>query len=221
MSSRRSREADNAFLNVPYDARYEQLYLAFVAGLSGFGLVPRATVEISGSETRLQRIFRLLRSCRYSFHDLCRVTLDRTPPRTPRFNMPFELGLAVAVQLSRLQGHDWFVFEARRHRLNKSLSDLGGTDPYVHGGTPDGVLRALTNALVPRRQRPTVAELRAIYNDLRRAARVIERESGTHSLFEARSCRDLVVTARLSAQRRIAALSRRRRPHPEPHRSPL
>lgn len=168
---RRSRGAKNAFLNVPYDARYERLYLAFVAGLSGFGLVPRATVEIPGTEARLQRIFRLLRRCRYSFHDLCRVTLDRTPPRTPRFNMPFELGLAVAVQISRLRGHDWFVFEAQPHRLNKSLSDLGGTDPYVHGGTPDGVLRALTNALVPRRQRPTVPELRAIYDDLQRAAR--------------------------------------------------
>ncbi len=25
---------DNAFLNVPYDRRYERLYLAFIAGLS-------------------------------------------------------------------------------------------------------------------------------------------------------------------------------------------
>lgn len=98
--------------------------------------------------------------------------------------MPFELGLAVAVQISGLQGHDWFVFEAERHRLNKSLSDLGGIDPHVHGRTPDGVLRGLTNALVRRRQRPTLAELRAIYNDLKVAARVIKRQLGTESLFE-------------------------------------
>src|SRR6266850_2407623 len=31
---------DNAFLNVPYDRRYERLYLAFIAGLSAFGLAP-------------------------------------------------------------------------------------------------------------------------------------------------------------------------------------
>jgi len=86
---------DKAFLNAPYDRRYERLYLAFIAGLSAFGLAPRATVELAGSQRRLDRIVRLLRSCRYSFHDLSRVSLDRNPPATPRFNMPFELGLAV------------------------------------------------------------------------------------------------------------------------------
>jgi len=79
---------DNAFLNVPYDRRYERLYLAFIAGLSAFGLAPRATVELAGSQRRLERIIRLLRSCRYSFHDLSRVSLDRNPPATPRFTAP-------------------------------------------------------------------------------------------------------------------------------------
>jgi hypothetical protein len=106
---------DNAFLNVPYDRRYERLYLAFIAGLSAFGLAPHATVELAGSQRRLERIVRLLRSCRYSFHDLSRVSLDRNPPATPRFNMPFELGLAVSPRRSR--AHEWFVFEERRHRL--------------------------------------------------------------------------------------------------------
>jgi hypothetical protein len=55
-----------AFLNVPYDRRYEPLYLAFIAGLCGFGLIPRATIEIPGSERRLDRIIGLIRSCRYS-----------------------------------------------------------------------------------------------------------------------------------------------------------
>jgi len=32
----------------------------------------------------------------YSFHDLSRVELDKKLPPTPRFNMPFELGLVVA-----------------------------------------------------------------------------------------------------------------------------
>ena len=69
--------------------------------------------------------------------------------------MPFELGLAVA---SKPHGHhDWFVFEERRHRLTKSLSDLNGTDPHIHEGHPDGVLRALSNALVRRRHRPSAA----------------------------------------------------------------
>jgi len=148
-----------AFLNVPYDKKHEDCYLAFIAGLCGFGIDPHATVEIPGGARRLDRIFSLIRSCRYSFHDLSRVELDRKPPRTPRFNMPFELGLAVAwAKLGRRQ-HAWFVFEAIKRRLNKSMSDLDGTDPYIHRANPCGVMRALTNALVRSRHRPTVSEL--------------------------------------------------------------
>jgi len=200
---------DNAFLNVPYDRRYERLYLAFIAGLSAFGLAPRATVELAGSQRRLERIVRLLRSCRYSFHDLSRVSLDRNPPATPRFNMPFELGLAVSPGRSR--AHEWFVFEERRHRLTKSLSDLNGTDPHIHDGRPEGVLRALTNALVRRRYRPTAAELNAVFQDVRRAAMAVRRDLRTTSLFEARSFDELVVAGRISAERRIPSLRRWRR----------
>ena len=72
----RRRPVHTAFLNVPYDATYEDLFLAWIAGLSGFGLIPHATLEIPGSERRLARIVNLLRRCRYSFHDLSRVELD-------------------------------------------------------------------------------------------------------------------------------------------------
>ena len=45
-----------------YDRRYERLYLAFIAGRSAFGLAPRATVELAGSQRRLDRIVRPLRA---------------------------------------------------------------------------------------------------------------------------------------------------------------
>jgi hypothetical protein len=199
---------DNAFLNVPYDRRYERLYLAFIAGLSAFGLSPRATVELSSSQRRLDRIIQLLRLCRYSFHDLSRVTLDRVPPVTPRFNMPFELGLAIA--FSQESQHEWFVFEARPHRLTKSLSDLNGTDPHIHGGRPEGVLHALTNALVRQRHRPSARQVGDVYDDLCRAAAAIRRDLHAENLFEARAFEELVVVGRISAQRRIPMLSRSR-----------
>ncbi len=206
--SRSSR--GTAFLNVPCDRNYEDCYLAFIAGLCGFGLIPRATVELPGGARRLDRIFRLVQSCRYSFHDLSRVELDRRPPATPRFNMPFELGLAVALARTRRREHAWFVFEAVKHRLNKSLSDLDGTDPYIHHCRPIGVLRALTNALARSRHRPALRDLENIFADLRKTAAVIKKDLRTKSLFDARPFSDLLIAARISAGRRIASLRARR-----------
>lgn len=204
--------ADHAFLNVPYDAQYEDLLVAFLAGLSGFALTPRATLEIPGSQRRLDRVVQLLRRCRYSLHDLSRVEVDPRPPATPRFNIPFELGLAVAIARLRRGGHQWFIFEAQPHRAWKSLSDLAGTDEYLHAGTPHGVLRALANALVRRPRQPTTAELDDIYRDVRLFAVEFKRRSRQGSLFEARAFRELSVIARRSARRRVAAWRRGRHP---------
>ncbi|MGA9896888.1 MAG: hypothetical protein WBQ09_02230, partial [Terriglobales bacterium] len=89
-------EQDAVFLNIPYDPQFERLYLAYIVGLTVLGFVPRATLGIPSGARRLERIFGLIQRCRYSVHDLSRVQLDRNAPRTPRFNMPFELGIAVA-----------------------------------------------------------------------------------------------------------------------------
>ena len=142
-------EETSAFLNIPYDKPFQNLYIACIAGLTAFGLVPRATLEVPGGSRRLDRIFELIQTCGYSFHDLSRVERDRSKPRTPRFNMPFELGLAVGWSKSAGRNEQvWFVLEAVDRRILKSLSDLSGTDVYVHGGHVRGVLRALSNALV-------------------------------------------------------------------------
>jgi hypothetical protein len=190
-----SDRAKNVFLNVPYDRQYEPLFIALIAGLCRFGLTPRATIEIPGSQRRLNRIVELIGECSYSFHDLSRVTLDPAPPRTPRFNMPFELGLAVAKATGSRSRHQWFLCESTPHRLNKSLSDLDGTDPYIHGNRSEGVLRILMNALVRLRNPPTLAELKTIYREVRIAASKLKNEFGGAPLFEARAFRELVFLA--------------------------
>ena len=156
------------FLNIPYDQAFEPLYLAYIAGLRAFRLEPKTTLQIPGGERRLDRILDLIGSCRYSFHDLSRVELNLRRPATPRFNMPFELGLAVAWQRFREPSHTWCVFESRSWRAGKSLSDLSGTDVYVHDGTTAGVFREICNALVLVDLQPTVAQMAAIYRGLRR-----------------------------------------------------
>jgi hypothetical protein len=79
---------EDVFLNIPYDARFENLLLAYIAGICAFGFTPGATLEIPFGQRRLDRILSLILQSRYSIHDLSRVQLDPNAPRTPRFNMP-------------------------------------------------------------------------------------------------------------------------------------
>ena len=45
-----------AFLNVPFDKQFEPLYLAFIAGVSGFGLTPQAVIQIPGRRRCLESV---------------------------------------------------------------------------------------------------------------------------------------------------------------------
>ena len=195
----RTEKAD-VFLNIPYDARFEKLLFACIAGISAFGFVPRATLEIPFSQRRLERIISLIASSHYSIHDLSRVEPDRTAPRTPRFNMPFELGLTVGI------GKDaWIVCEAKRHRIKKSLSDIDGTDVYIHDGTIRGVFRELSNAFVRTRRQPSVVQMMQIYKVLRSNFSGILKKAGAKDPFNARLFLDLCVLASAAADKLVSS----------------
>ena len=192
-------EPDSVFLNIPYDSTFRRLYVAYISGLTQCGLVPHATLEISGGERRLDRILNLIQRCPYSIHDLSRVEVDRNPPfSTPRFNMPFELGMAVTWQKMRPdpENYKWFVFESKNRRLDKSLSDLKGTDPNIHDGTIEGVMRELCNAF----QRddnitPEVPDMLHAYRKLSRKVPDILARAGTDDIFQARVFKQLCLAA--------------------------
>lgn len=191
------KKADEVFLNVPYDAQFENLFLAYVAGITALGLVPRATLEIPGSDRRLEKIFALIGKCEYSIHDISRVELDRSAPRVPRFNMPFELGLTVARHWKApLEKHAWFVCESVERRLMKSLSDLNGTDPYVHGGSAAGVLRELLNMFEFKGTQPSLAMLKGTYQEVRRRKSAVLAASGSKTPFTKRAFRGLCLAAK-------------------------
>ena len=189
------------FLNIPYDGRFENLLLAYIAGISAFGFSPRATLEIPFSQRRLNRIMSLIASSQYSVHDLSRVELDRTAPRTPRLNMPFELGLTVGMGNPT---HAWIVDETRRHRIKKSLSDVDGTDVYIHDGTVRGVFCELRNAFVRSRRQPTVLQMMQIYRILRTNFASILQKSGATDPFNARVFLDLCVLASATADNLVS-----------------
>ena len=196
------KSRDEVFLNIPYDKKFERLFLAYIAGISASGMVPRATLEITDSSRRLEKILKLTRSCDYSVHDLSRVQLDRAKPRVPRFNMPFELGLCVSDANRRAgQKQNWFVFEAVANRVDKSLSDLKGTDPRIHGATVRGVLSGLCNAFRRPGRQPTVPQMMQVYRELRRNQAAILSAAGSDTLYTRRVFADVCVVASSEAYR--------------------
>ena len=87
------------------------------------------------------------------------------------------------------------MFETRPWRLQKSLSDLNGTDVYSHGGTPAGVFRELLSAFVRQRNQPTVRQMTVIFEALQKNLRTILQETGAASPFEASVFRRISVYA--------------------------
>jgi hypothetical protein len=157
---RRTGAADAVFVNVPFDPAYERLLIALVAGLTILGLDPHSVLEIPpyGAD-RLTRLKEIIRSCRYSVHDLSR--------RVSRFNMPFELGLALGLHHEKPEGHTWIVLHGGRdHALKACLSDIDGYDVvHSHSGSPGKLLACLNEVF--RRQEVTLADLEAAHRSLR------------------------------------------------------
>lgn len=190
---------DAVFLNIPYDQGFRSLYLAYIAGLVRLGFEPRVTFARPNETGRLDRILAEIQGCRYSIHDLSRVGLDRNGQfATPRFNMPFELGLAVTWTKLNPAKHAWFVFEAKAYRVQKSLSDLNGADPFIHDGRVQGIMRELCNAFVRPRNQPTVPQMMNTYRIVSRRCIKIMADTGAKNLFEARAFQGLCYAARLA-----------------------
>jgi hypothetical protein len=106
--------------------------------------------------------------------------------------MPFEVGLAVATARWR-PVHQWFLLEARLYRVQQTLSDLGGTDAYIHADDPRQLLIALTDALVRAAKQPALDELDRLFQLVSAEAIRIRRNYGT--LFGPRAFKDLVIVA--------------------------
>ena len=140
----------NVFVNVPFDDTYEPLFEALVFTISACGYRVRCALEDDDSgDIRLDKLIALIRDSPRSIHDLSRI--ERGANDLPRFNMPFELGLALgAKRFGRRPGDRIKIMVADPYRLPAYLSDLGGNDPSAHKNDPVQVIRIVSSFL----QRP-------------------------------------------------------------------
>lgn len=174
------------FLNIPFDIAYEPIFIGLVAALVHLGKHPITVLELGGGVApRLDRLLEQIRSSAFSVHDLSRVQVSgRGRGAVPRFNMPFELGLAVAVaRLDRdRSAHTCALLEARPYRLQRSLSDMNGFDPIIHNGTRAGAVRSMFEIFAVTSPADLRSALRLAAR-LARAANRLKRDHGTRSVF--------------------------------------
>jgi hypothetical protein len=132
--------AKSVFINCPFDAAYSPLFDAILFSTVCCGFTPRSALE-SGTvaEPRLARITSALFSCRYSIHDLSRSTGEGSE-NLARFNMPLELGMAMARRFMDPEEHDWLLLVPAGHAYLRFVSDLAAYDPRTHDGSVESVM---------------------------------------------------------------------------------
>lgn len=142
--ARRAREAARAFgrsvfINCPFDDGYRPLFRAIVFTIADAGFRARCALEAADSgEVRVDKIARILRSCRFGIHDISR-TESSGAHKLPRFNMPFELGLDLGARKygePPLHRKVLLILDREPYRYQMFLSDIAGQDIQAHGGNP-------------------------------------------------------------------------------------
>jgi hypothetical protein len=140
----------SVFINCPFDSGYRPLFDSIVLAAVACGFTPRSAME-SGtvSDSRIDRIRKALFASRYSIHDLSRCR-GQGDANLARFNMPLELGFAMARRFHDAKSHDWLVLVPENHEYLGFISDLGAFDPQKHAGTKETVIPPVVNWLKTR-----------------------------------------------------------------------
>lgn len=141
----------SVFINCPFDEQYKSLLGPILFTLLYAGLIPRLASEKSDSlEQRIEKIFRLIKECKYSIHDLSRLKSEKAKEFS-RLNMPFELGIEYGCRRTannHLRTKRSLILEKKRYDIQKALSDLNGVDIKSHNNNPARTIQALQHWLI-------------------------------------------------------------------------
>lgn len=156
-------------MNCPFDSDYAPIFEAIVFAIFALGFRPRSALELDdGGQARIEKLYGIIRQCRYGVHDISRTELDAIN-NLPRFNMPLELGIFLGAK--RFGGADQrlkrcLVLDIQPYRYQKFISDLAGMDIAEHGGEPRRAIERVRDWLanVSRRELPAAGLIVETYS---------------------------------------------------------
>ena len=139
------------FINCPFDEDYEPILQAILFCVVYLGFTPRISTErADAGENRLDKIKELIKSSRYSIHDLSRCQSREVGERF-RLNMPLELGIDYGCKEYCGDGREAkkiLILEEKRYRYQETISDISGCDIEAHAGDYQNAVRKVRNWLV-------------------------------------------------------------------------
>lgn len=138
--------AERVFVNCPFDDDYIRIFHAIVFAIHDLGFQARHALIDDAEAVRLKRIHTELANSQYSIHDLSQVELSGRL-KVPRFNMPFEAGIAYAMHAAADPVHHVLLLEKVPYQHSASMSDAAGMDAKIHDGDPQKAIRAVRTFL--------------------------------------------------------------------------
>ena len=140
----------DVFVNCPFDDAYAETFRALIFAILACGFRPRSSRETDDDgQARIEKLYEIIRSCRYGIHDISRTELD-SKHRLPRFNMPLELGIFLGAKRygpNSQREKRVLVFDKEQYRYQKYISDLAGMDIHAHAGEPETAITETRNWL--------------------------------------------------------------------------
>lgn len=138
---------ENVFINCPFDKSYmDDVLKPILYVLVKNGFFPRLSLEVSDSgQVRLQKITEIIKSCKYSIHDLS-IVKSKKAKEFARMNMPFELGIDYGLKnsgISKLNEKQFLILEAIKYDYMKAISDINGFDIKVHSNETEKIFDCL------------------------------------------------------------------------------
>lgn len=137
----------NVFINCPFDKDFKHLLKALIFELIYLGFIPKLSQTLSSSSIRINQIKDLIRTCKFSIHDLSR-SKAMIVGDLPRFNMPYELGLDIgALEYGgrKLKTKRILILETERYHYQKVISDISGQDIENHNDDPKTLITKVRN----------------------------------------------------------------------------
>ena len=67
--------------------------------------------------------------------------------------------------------HNFVILEKHTYSIQKTLSDVGGYDPKVHGGTEVGITQAVLDSLPSATKHPPVARIEKLLKRVKTIAK--------------------------------------------------